>query len=182
MSERLPGFRPGPTPWRRLDEASRAAFPSVCSALLLVLLAAPLGLPCQAQLGDGAVLACVFHWSVARPGWMPPSAVFLLGVLADLLVVAPLGTSSLTLLVAHGLAVSWRPALAQGELPASWLAFVAVAALTVALDWALASLLAARVLPVDAALIRLSLTVALYPALAVPFGLAHRALADPEPA
>ena len=176
------GFRPRPTLLRRLDEASRAVVPAAASALLLVLLAAPLGLPWQAQLEGGAALACVFHWSLARPAWMPPPVVFLLGVLADLLGVAPPGVSVLALLVAHGLAVRWRPALAQaGPLPA-WLAFAAVAALTAALDWALSSLLTARVLPADAALLRFALTVALYPALAVLLGLVHRALAGPEAA
>lgn len=182
MSGRLPGLRPRLTPWGRLDEASRAVFPIASSALLLVLLAAPLGLPWQAQLGGGAALACVFQWSVAQPSWMPPPAVFLLGVLADLLGVAPPGVSVLALLVAHGLAVSWRPALARAGLLPSWLAFAVVAALAAALDWALSSLLTARLLPTDAALLGFALTVTLYPALAAPLGLVHRALAGPEAA
>lgn len=182
MSERRSGLRPRFTLWRRLDEAARAAFPAASTALLLTLLAAPLGLPYQAQLAAGMALACVFHWSVARPAWLPPPTVFLLGVLADLLGVGAPGVSTLTLLVAHGLAVSWRRALAHQDLLVVWLAFAAVAALTVALDWALSSLLAVRLLPVDGALLRFALTVGLYPAWAALLRRAHHGLTDPEAA
>jgi rod shape-determining protein MreD len=47
-------------------------------------------------------LPCVVFWSVFRPGAMSPPVVFLLGLLLDLLTLAPLGTGVLTLLVAHG--------------------------------------------------------------------------------
>ena len=47
------------------------------------------------------------------------------------------------------------------------------------LDWALCSLLMARPLPADSALLRFALTAGLYPALAALFGRVHRGLADP---
>ena len=93
MSQRRPGIRPRPTLWRRIDAASRFAFPSACTALLLLLLAAPLHVPGQAELQPAAALACVFFWSLFRPGSMTPPRVFLLGVLADLLALGPPGGS-----------------------------------------------------------------------------------------
>ena len=44
---------------------------------------------------------------------MPPPVVFVLGLLADLLGLAPLGCNVLTLLVMHGLAVQWRRVLSE---------------------------------------------------------------------
>jgi rod shape-determining protein MreD len=176
--EKLPGIRPRPSLWRSMDMASRAAFPAVCTALLLLLLSAPLGLPGQAQLQPAAALACVFFWSLFRPASMSPPVVFLLGLLADLLGLSPPGISVLVLLSVHGIAVRWRVLAGQGFLLV-WLAFVAVAAGAAALGWALTSLLTFRVLPVSAGLFQFGLTAGLYPALAALFTVAHRGLADP---
>ena len=179
-AQRIPGIQPRPTLWRRLDAASRQSFPAACTALLLLLLAAPLGLPGQAQLQPAAALACVFFWSLFRPGSMPPSVVFLLGLLADLLGLTPLGASVLILLVTHGLAVRWSRALVGQGFLLVWLAFVGVAAAAAALGWAVTGLLTVRLLPGDAALFQFGLTAGLYPALAALFTWAHRSLADPD--
>lgn len=180
MFDRLPGIRPRPTLWRMLDAASRQSFPAACCALLLLLLAAPLGVPGQAQIQAATALACVFFWSVYRPDSMPPPAVFLLGLLADLLSQAPPGISVFVLLVAHGVALKARRALtAQGFLLV-WLVFIAVAAGAAALDWALTSLLTFRLLPAGPALFQFGVTAGLYPAMATLFIRAHRGLANPE--
>ena len=178
MTERLPGIRPRPTLWRTLDAASRAAFPAACTALLLLILAAPLGLPGQAQLQPAAALGCVFFWSLFRPSSMSPPIVFVLGLLSDLLGLAPPGISVLVLLVAHGLALRWRVLASQGFLVV-WLAFVVVAAGGAALGWLLTSLLTLRLLPLPPALFQFGLTAGLYPVLALLFTSAHRGLADP---
>ncbi len=179
MSERLPGIRPRPTLWRQLDSASRTAFPFACTVLLLLALAAPLRLPGQAQLQPAAVLACVFFWSLFRPASMSPPVVFVIGILADLLGLTPLGISVLILLIVHGLAVRWRVLAGQGFLLV-WLTFVIVAAGAALLDWGLTSLLLFRVLPPRAALFQFGLTAGLYPLLAALFIIAHRGLANPE--
>ena len=177
MTERLPGIRPTPTLWRKLDAASRTAFPATITALLLLLLAAPLHLPGQAQLQPATALACVFFWSLFRPASMSPPIVFVLGLLSDLLGLAPPGISVLVLLIVHGLAVRWRSLAAQGFLVV-WLAFVAVAAGGAALGWLLTSVLTLRLLPGPPALFQFGLTAGLYPLLALVFTAAHRGLAD----
>jgi len=182
MSERVPGIRPRPTLWRMLDAASRRAFPAVSTALLLLLLSAPLGLPGQPQLQAACALANVFFWSVFRPDSMPPPAVFALGLLADLLSLAPPGISVLVLLAVHGVAMRLRRFLAAQGFLIVWLAFVAVAAGAACLAWALTSLLTFRLLPAGPALLEFGLTAGFYPALALLFTRAHRGLANPEQA
>ena len=59
---------------------------------------------------------------------MPPPIVFVLGLLADLLGLAPLGVTVLVLLIVHGLALRARRVLAAQGFLVVWLAFVAVAA------------------------------------------------------
>lgn len=182
MSDRVPGIRPRPTLWRMLDAASRRAFPAASTALLLLALSAPLGLPGQAQLQCAAALACVFFWSVFRPDSMPPAVVFLLGLLADLLSLAPPGVTVLVLLSAHGLALRFRRFLAAQGFLLVWLVFIAVAAGAAGLAWALTSLLTFRLLPIGPASLQFGLTAGFYPALATLFTSAHRSLANPESA
>ena len=177
--DRLPGIRPRPTLWRRLDTASRAGFPFVCSMLLLLLLAAPLRLPGQAELQQAAALGCVFFWSVFRPASMPPPAVFALGMLADLLGMTPMGVSVLCLLIAHGLAVLLRRVLARQGFLLVWISFMVVATGSAALGWLLVSALTFRLLPAGPALFQAALTAGCYPVLALLFTRAHRGFADP---
>ncbi len=154
--------------------------PAACTAALLLLAASPLGLPGQAQWQPAVALGCVFFWSLARPASMTPPAVFLLGVLADLLGLTPPGVSVLVLLAAHGLATAWRRALVQQGFGTVWLVFVAVAAAAAAAEWAMVGLLSVRVLPAGGALLQFGLTSGLYPALAALFTRAQRGLADPD--
>jgi len=179
MDERLPGIRPRPSLWRRLDGSARRAFPTAMTMLLLLVAAAPFRLPGQAELQNAAAMACVFFWSVYRPRSMPPPAVFLIGLLADLLDFAPPGVGVLSLLVAHALALRWRRLLTRQGFLLAWLAFVSVAVSLAALQWLLTSALTLRLLPTGPALFQAMLSAGLYPLLAVLLIRAHRTVAEP---
>lgn len=182
MADRLPGIRPRPSLWRMLDATARYTFPVTTAALMLLLLSAPLGLPGQPQLQEAVALACVFFWSTFRPDSMPPPATFALGLLTDLLSIAPLGVNVLLLLIAQGVALRARRFLvAQGFLVV-WLAFLGVAAGAALLEWALTCVLTFRLLPFTPALLQFGVTAGFYPALALVFIAAHRSLANPEQA
>ncbi len=179
MDERTPGIRPRPTFGRRLDAAARHAFPAASVAIVLLLIAGPLGLPAAAQLQQALALACVFFWSLFRPASMPPPAVFLLGLLIDLLGLAPIGTGVLTLLIVHGVAIRLRRALVPRSFVTVWLVFVAIAGGAATLGWAFASLLTFRLLPPGASLFQFALSAAFYPVIALLLTRAHRGIADP---
>ena len=182
MSDRLPGIRPRPSLWHRLDGAARHGFPATLTAILLLLSAAPLGLPGQAALQMAVVLGAVFFWSLYRPDCMTPVSVFLLGVLADLLGYAPPGVGVLILLLAHGVALRWRRFLVKQGFMLVWLAYWLVACVAAALQWALTSLLMFRLLPPGAALFQAILAAGLYPVLSLLLVLAHQALTEGDPA
>jgi rod shape-determining protein MreD len=178
--QRTPGIRPRPTLGRRLDALSRAAFPTVCTLLLMLLAMAPFGFAGQSMLLPAMTLPCVFFWSLFRPGSMPPPAVFLIGLVLDLLGYLPVGASVLTLLVLHGFAVRWRRVLVRQGFAVVWLVFAGMAAGAAALLWGLASLLTFRLLPLGPAAFVCVLAVAIYPAVSILFTGAHRSIADPE--
>ncbi len=179
MPERKPGIRPRPSVRRQLDVAARHIFPGATTALAVLALAGPLGLPGQAELQCAAALGCVFFWSLFRPASMPPSLVFVLGLLADLLGYGPIGVGVLILLIVHGLAMLWRRDLARQSFLMVWLVFVAVAAGAAALQWGLTSLMTFRLLPAGPALFEAALSAGLYPLLAVALARAHATVAEP---
>lgn len=177
-----PGIRPRPTLRRRLDAAARIGFPGASTALVLLLLAAPLGLPAQAELQPALVLGCVFFWSLFRPASMPPPLVFVLGLLSDLLGEAPIGVMVLILLVVHGLALRSQRLFARQGFLLVWLAFVIVAIGAAGLEWALSSILSFKLLPAGPAIFQAAIAAGVYPALAVLLIAAHRGIAAPEQA
>lgn len=179
MDDRTPGIRPRQTVGRRLDAMARWSFPSAMTIAVVLVTAAPFRLPGQAELQNGAALACVYFWSVYRPLSMPPPAVFLVGLLADLLGFAPPGVGVVSLLVAHGLALRWRRPLTRQGFLVVWLAFAALATALAALQWLLTSLLTLRLVPPGPALFQAMLAAGFYPALAVLLARAHRTIAEP---
>jgi rod shape-determining protein MreD len=179
VSDRLPGIRPRPTIWRRLDLSARWAMPAAFTLAVQLLAAAPLQLAGQAELQSVAALSCVFFWSVFRPGSMPPPVVFAIGLLADLLAFAPPGVGVLTLQVAHGLALRWRRELVRQGFLMLWLAFTAVGAALAALQWLLTCLLTLQLLPPGPVLFQALLGSGLYPMLAVLLAQLHRTVREP---
>jgi len=180
MDNRRPGIRPRPTFGRRLDIAARWSFPFAATVLLMLIAAAPLGVPGQAMLLPAVSLCCVYFWSVFRPASMIPPQVFVIGLLLDLLGYLPIGLGVLMLLTVHGLAAQSRRFLIRHGFALVWTVFAVIALAAGVLVWALSSLLTFRLLPIAPALFQAVLTMALYPALATLFALAHTTIADPE--
>lgn len=173
--------RPEPSPGlvRRLEALARALLPGIGTAVLMVVAAGPTGLP---TLVAAVALPQVVFWSVFRPGAMSPPVVFVLGLLLDLLSLAPLGSGVLTLLVAHGLAVTWRRLLARLSFLFVWLAFGGFALGVAALGYALTALLSFDLPPVQPVLHQAALAAGLYPAFAWVLGRLHAMMLRAEAA
>jgi rod shape-determining protein MreD len=178
--DKTPGIRPRRSLGQRLDKAARRGFPAGTTVLGIFLISAPLGLPGQAQVMPAFSLSAIFFWTLFRPASVPPPAVFLIGLLADLLGEMPIGTSVLTLLLTQYLVVRSRRYLLQKGFLFVWLLFVAVAAVAAALQWALACLMNWALYPPIAGVFQFLLSAGLYPLLATAFTQAHRAVAAPE--
>lgn len=180
MDHRRPGIRPHLTLGRRLDLAARHAMPAVLTLLLLLIATAPFGVPGQAQLLPAFAMGSVFHWSVLRPIDLSPPVVFVLGLLADLLGLAPVGVMLLSLLLLQAVVLQWRRTLMTRHFPLLWISFAVLAAASSALDWLLYSLLSLRLLPPAPMLFQAAVAIAIYPALAALLRLAGRLIADPS--
>jgi rod shape-determining protein MreD len=161
---------PSRSPIRRVEALARAVMPLVLAVLSMAVASGPTGIP---GLVAAVALPQVVYWSVARPAAMPPPAVFALGLLLDLLTLAPLGSGVLALLVVHGLAVAGRRWLARQGFLVNWLAFAGFAIGAAGFFWALTALLLFTLPPVAPALHQAALTAGLYPAFAFLLGRLH---------
>jgi rod shape-determining protein MreD len=176
--DRRPGVRPRRTLGRRLDAVARASFPACITVLLMLLIETPLGLSGQAVLLPATAVCGVWFWSFAQPDHLPPSVVFLIGLLLDLLGYLPLGVGVLTLLCVLAAASVSRRFLAQRGFLWTWCAFALVASGAALLIWLLVMLLTMHLLSPRPALFQAVLTVAIYPLLAVPLAAARRSITD----
>lgn len=176
---RRPEGRPAPAPGllRRIDSFARLAFPGVSTAVLMVIAAAPVSLPSPVF---AVALPCIAFWTVFRPAAMSPPVVFALGLLLDLLTLAPLGAGVLVLLAVHGAALRMRRFLARQSFLSVWLAFCVAAAAAAALHWGLQALLGLRLPPGAPALHAAMLSAGLYPLVALVLTRIHESMRQAE--
>ncbi len=103
----------------------------------------------------------------------------MIGLLADLLGLGPVGIQALLLLVVQAAALRGRRTLTRTGFTGVWFAFSALAGGAAALRWLLTALLSWEVLPVWPAITTALLAIGLYPALALGLGRLHRLLGEP---
>jgi len=170
---------PGRTVLQRLDLAAHEAAPAALTLVLVFASCLPPLVPGQSGLLPSALPASVFFWTLYRPRLMAPPAVFLLGLVQDLLSVAPLGVNTLLALLMHATVLTQRRVLVRQSFLIVWIAFVFLASALLALGWVLRCLLALALLPVLPPLLELGLVVAFYPAFSWFFVRLERSLAAP---
>ncbi len=161
--------------WTRLDGTARGLAPFAFTVLLIVFGMVPLGIPNFAPFMPALGLIAVFFWLVYRPELMPAWAVFLVGLIKDLLGGGALGVGVFVLLVVYAALVGQRRYLAQASFFLVWLAFLPVAAGAFVLTWLFNSLIADAMLAVGPAAYQYLSTLAFYPVIAWLFVQAQRA-------
>ncbi len=116
-------------------------------------------------------LAPVFLWGLTRPGVAAVVAVFVVGLLHDMIMDAPLGVWTFGFLAAYAAGAAQRNALAGQSGPAVWISF-ALTALVFAAASSLAWFIARGLVAPDFARLfaDVSVTVALGPLLGAVFG------------
>ena len=134
---------------------------TLCFVLVSVV---PLQIPGFAAVTPSFALMAVYHWTSYRPDLLPLTAVFVLGLLLDLLNGTPyLGVAALTLILARTAVLNGRRYFADRPFAVLWLGFLVIAAGAFAFDWAVVSLLDGTVLGTRPFIFEAALTVACYP-------------------
>ena len=84
--------------WNRLDQFARRLFPFALTLALLLASLVPVPLPAYSSVTPSFMVMAIYFWSLHRPDLMPPSAVFAIGLLQDVLTGGVLGVSPIVLL------------------------------------------------------------------------------------
>lgn len=152
--------------WHRLDRAARHVAPFAVTILLVMLNAIPLPIPDYRSIVPLVPLMAIYYWALYRPDLMPIGAVFLVGLLEDVLTGAPLGLNALLFLSVHGLIRSRRRMLVGKGFAVGWTIFMLVVVGVGIVSWLVASLLYDAPVRLEPAITQLMLTLVLYPCLA----------------
>ncbi len=149
--------------------------PFLTTLLFALISVVPLNLPGFSVVTPALALMSVFHWSVYRPDLMPFSAVFVVGLLVDLLTGTPyVGISSLIFLLARAAVMSQRKLFVNRTFPIVWLGFLVLTLCAFILLWALVSVLHGATVGVRPFAFQAVLTVAFYPVGSYLLARAHR--------
>jgi rod shape-determining protein MreD len=160
---------------RRREWSVARVVPTLTLLVLAFLSVLPLRFPDYAAVAPLLALAGLYYWTIQRPDLLPPAAIFLCGLVLDLLSGAPLGVAALVFLLTRVIVVPQRRFFVDRLFPFLWGGFTLVAAAAIAFLWLLGSLLGSVMLDVRAAMLQWVLTVACFPAVAYLLVRAQRA-------
>jgi rod shape-determining protein MreD len=150
--------------WQKFDQVARRCVPICITLFLLLFSLIPFHAPGLAALTPMYTLMAVYFWSVYRPDSFGYGAAFSIGVIEDLLVGTPLGSTALALLLCQWVVFNQQKFFNNRPFPEVWLAFAVVAMVTGLVRWVCAGLIGAQgFLPMGGTLTSIVLTIAVYP-------------------
>jgi len=129
------------TVWQKLDQTARRGVPVSITIFLLLFSMVPMHLPGVPSLAPMYTLMAVYFWSVYRPDGFGYGAAFAIGVLEDLLVGTPLGSSALALLLCQWVVFNQQKFFNNRPFLEVWLAFSVVAVATGVVRWLCAGMI-----------------------------------------
>ena len=152
--------------WQRIDLAARNVTPFVISVMLVLATVLPISAPGLNTIAPAFALMSLYHWAIYRPDLMPFSAVFVVGLLHDLLTGSPVGLFTLVFLTVYGIAVTQRRFIAGKSFLIYWLGFVMLALGAAFESWVLASIWHMTVLDPRPVVFQFLVAVGMFPLLA----------------
>jgi rod shape-determining protein MreD len=120
---------------RDVSQAFWIAVPVGLSLICILLGLVPVGVGTGGTIAPIFTLAVVYFFSVHRPEFFPPWAVFFIGLLQDIMSGGPLGLYTVVLLAAYGLTHSQRLFLMGRGFSTLWVGFLAICAISSVIMW-----------------------------------------------
>ncbi len=145
---------------------SRRLTPFLLTLMLLIVALVPFHVPGLSRVTPLLPLIAVYHWAVYRSENFSALAVFLIGVVQDILTGVPLGTFTLVFLFVYGLVLSQHRYIAGKSFLVVWLGFALLAAGACLAVWVLTSTGGMGIVEPAAAAFQYLLTIAAYPVIA----------------
>ena len=160
----------------RFDRWARNALPVALSLTLALFTVVPFGIPHLAKVVPALNLVAIFYWSIWRPDLLPPVAVFLVGLIQDIVGGVPLGLNAFVFLLVNGVTVQQRTVFIGKPFIMTWGGFALVGGSAMTLQWIAMCLLNLALIGPKPMLFQLLLTLALFPAVALALNGLQRAV------
>ena len=165
-----------------VQHLSLATVPFVLCLVLVLITALPLTIPYIGSVTPLFALMAVFYWCIYRPDYLPPYAIFIVGVLYDVLGGGPLGLTALLLLLVHAFIVPQRRVFHGKSFFVEWFGFAIVALGLGVIGWLAASIYFVTPMQPLPVIGQTGLTIAFYPCIAWMISQVHRRLVRREEA
>jgi len=154
------------------------ALPLITTVVAMIVFMAPADFLGRAFPPPDIALVAVFFWAIYGPSFLPPWAVFLLGLAQDFATGAPLGFWPVIYLSAYAFTMSQRVFFIGRSGWGVVFGFAVVAILTAAVAWVLGSIVFARWLPAGQIFLQALISVLLYLPASKVFGWMRRWLSN----
>lgn len=160
----------------RVDNFAARLLPVATMLLATAISIQPAPIPGYAALAPAFSLMVVYHWTIYRPDLLPPLALFLIGVVQDLLSGAPVGTTALVLLLTRAVVLRHRRHFVNRPFPFVWAGFTMLTGGAMLLLWTLHCLLDGLLSDFRGTVFRAVLTISVFPAASFFLGRTQRAM------
>ncbi len=154
------------TIWQRLDVTVRSLFPFLITLMLVLAMALPLPAPSISHIMPLLPMIAIYYWIVHKPDLFPIWAVFVIGLIQDLLSGGPIGVSCIAYLWIYALVNGFRRRFASASFARVWHLFMLIAASAFVVIWLLNCLSLLTLVDPRPLLFQFLLTVAVYPCFA----------------
>ena len=118
-----------------LDSPVARLLPIATTVLATIISIQPAHIPAAAA--PAFVLMAVYHWTIYRPDLLPPLALFLVGIVQDLLAGVPPGATAFVLLLTRAVVLRHRRHFANRQFPFVWAGFTMLTGGVMLFLWAL---------------------------------------------
>jgi rod shape-determining protein MreD len=152
--------------WQKFDHLVRSCAPFFLSLVLVVLSVIPTHIPVYMEVAPILPLVSIYHWAIYRPNLLPVFAVFILGLLQDIMVGTPIGLYTLVFLTVYGIVTSQRRFFTGKSFLLYWLGFAAIAMLASFESYFLGSVWNGIILDFNAAIFQYLILLGIFPTLA----------------
>jgi rod shape-determining protein MreD len=163
-----------PTPASRASRIVMTILPFAIGLFCVLLSFVPIGRIFGTSIMPAFALMAVYYWAVVRPDMFPVYAVFLIGLLTDLLSAGPIGLWAFVYVVTYAIVLTQRFLAINAPFSVFWFGFLLAALLAGTISWCVASLLFGVILSVKPILMHMLVTVAVFPIMAFLFGRIER--------
>jgi rod shape-determining protein MreD len=137
--------------------------PIATTLLATVISIQPAHIPGYAALTPAFTFMTVYHWTIYRPDLLPPFALFLVGIIQDLLAGVPPGVTAFVLLLARAVVLRHRRHFVNRPFPFVWAGFMMLTGGVMLFLWTLHCLLDGVLVDFRGTVFRAVLTVSMFP-------------------